>query len=134
MPYLLDTSVCIGYLRGRNALLRQRVHARPIADIRLCSVVKAELIGGTLRSRRPSADRAKVDAFVPQYLSVPFDDAAAEVFARIRFHLATLGMPIGPYDMQIAAIALANGLTVVTHNVAEFSRVPGLTVEDWEIP
>ena len=134
MPYLLDTNVCIGCLRGRNVLLRQRVLARPIADIRLCSVVKAELIGGTLRSRRPSADRAKVDAFVKPYVSLPFDDAEADEFARLRFHLESLGTPIGPYDLQIASIALVHKLTVVTHNLAEFNRVPGLTVEDWEVP
>jgi tRNA(fMet)-specific endonuclease VapC len=134
MPYLLDTNVWIVFLRGRNALLRQRVLAHPIGHLRLCSVVKAELIGGTLRSRRPAAERAKVDAFVQPYVSLPFDDVAAEVFARIRFHLESLGAPIGPYDLQIAAIALVHGLTLVTHNVAEFSRVPGLALEDWEIP
>ena len=54
--------------------------------------------------------------------------------ARIWAHLATLGTPIGPYDLQIASIALHHGLTLVTHNVAEFGRVPGLVVEDWEVP
>jgi tRNA(fMet)-specific endonuclease VapC len=134
MLYLLDTNVCVGLLRGRKALLIQRFHARPTADLLLCSVVKAELIDGTLRSRQPAVNRAKVDAFVKPFASLPFDDNAAEVFARVRFHLESQGMPIGPYDLQIAAIGLVHRLTVVTHNVAEFSRVPGLTVEDWEIP
>jgi tRNA(fMet)-specific endonuclease VapC len=110
------------------------VNARPVADLSLCSVVKAELIRGVLRSSRPATERAKVDAFVKQFVSLPFGDDAAEVFARIRYHLESRGIVIGPYDMQIASIALANQLTVVTHNVAEFSRVPGLTVEDWEMP
>ncbi len=134
MPYLLDTNARVGYLRGRNVLLRQRVDARPATEILLCSVVKAELIRGALQSSRPAAERAKVDAFASPYMSLPFNDAAAETFARIRFHLGSLGMVIGPYDLQIAAIALAHNLTVVTHNVAEFSRVPGLTLEDWEVP
>ncbi|HVS36991.1 MAG TPA: hypothetical protein VMS17_15630 [Gemmataceae bacterium] len=69
-----------------------------------------------------------------RFVSVPFNDAAAEVHARIRVHLESLGTPIGPYDLQIASIALANQLTLVTHNVAEFSRVNGLTVQDWEVP
>lgn len=134
MPYLLDTNACVGHLRGRNALLTRRIQARPNNELRLCSVVIAELIRGTLRSRQPAANRAKMDAFVKQFVSLPFDDAAAEVHARIRVHLESLGMSIGPYDLQIAAIALVHQLIVVTHNVAEFSRVPGLTVEDWEIP
>jgi len=134
MQYLLDTNVCIEYLRRRNALLIRRIHARLTTDVCLCSVVKAELIGGALRSRRPTVDRAKLDAFVRPYLSLPFNDDAAEVFARIRFHLESLGMTIGPYDLEIASIALHHGLTLVTHNVAEFGRVPGLAVEDWEVP
>jgi tRNA(fMet)-specific endonuclease VapC len=134
MPYLLDTNVWATYLRGRNALLIRRFHAHAAADLCLCSVVKAELIRGTLRSGRPAANRARMDAFVGPFVSLPFNDAAAEVFARIRFHLESRGMTIGPYDLQIAAIALVHGLTVVTHNVAEFGRVPGLAVEDWEAP
>ena len=134
MLYLLDTNVCVVFIRGQNALLTQRVLARPWAEIHVCSVVKAELIYGTLRSARPAANRAKVDAFVKAFASLPFNDKEAEVQARLRFHLESLGMPIGPYDLEIASIALANQLTLVTHNVAEFSRVPGLTVEDWEVP
>jgi hypothetical protein len=59
-------------------------------------------------------------------------DAAAEEYGKARAHLAALGTPIGPNDLLIAAIALAHGLTVVTHNTAEFSRVRGLSIEDWE--
>lgn len=134
MQYLLDTNVCVAYLRRRNALLMRRFHARPASELRLCSVVKAELIRGTLRSRQPAVNRAIMEGFAKPYVSLSFDDDAAEVFARIRFHLESLGTPIGPYDLQIASIALVHRLTVVTHNVAEFSRVPGLTVEDWEVP
>ena len=64
--------------------------------------------------------------------SVPFDDAAAECCGEIRAALVRQGQPIGPYDLQIAAIALARGFTVVTNNTHEFIRVPGLTVEDWQ--
>jgi tRNA(fMet)-specific endonuclease VapC len=63
-----------------------------------------------------------------------FDDAAADVYAGIRHHLESQGTPIGPYDLQIAAIALADGCTLVTHNTTEFSRVPRLVLEDWEVP
>jgi tRNA(fMet)-specific endonuclease VapC len=62
------------------------------------------------------------------------DDRAAEQYGPIRADLASRGLLIGPNDLMIAAIALANGCTLVTHNTAEFSRVPGLTLEDWQIP
>jgi len=69
-----------------------------------------------------------------QHVSLPFDDAAAEEYDRIRAHLANLGTPIGPNDLIIAAIALANQIVLVTHNTFEFSRIQGLQLEDWQVP
>jgi tRNA(fMet)-specific endonuclease VapC len=132
--FLLDTNVCVQYLRGKNVLVRQRLAACPTHDVRLCSVVLAELYVGVLRSAQPAKNRAVVDQFAAPFVSLAFDDAAADVYARIRHHLESQGTPIGPYDLQIAAIALTNGCTLVTHNTIEFSRVPGLALEDWEIP
>jgi tRNA(fMet)-specific endonuclease VapC len=132
--FLLDTNVCIQYLRGKNVLVRQRLAACPAHEVRLCSVVLSELYLGVLRSAQPAKNRADVDQFKAPFASLPFDDAAADIHARIRHDLESRGTTIGPYDLQIAAIALANGCTLVTHNTAEFSRVPGLVLEDWEIP
>jgi tRNA(fMet)-specific endonuclease VapC len=132
--YVLDTNVCVQYLRGKNARVRQRLAACPTHDIHLCSVVLSELYLGILRSADPLKNRAEVDQFAAPFFSFPFDDAAADVCSRIRHHLESRGMPIGPYDMQIAATALATGCTLVSHNTNEFSRVPGLSLEDWEVP
>jgi tRNA(fMet)-specific endonuclease VapC len=66
-------------------------------------------------------------------VSLPFDGVVAETYGRIRVQLEALGTPIGPNDLQIAAIALANNLILVTHNTREFSRVSGLRYEDWEV-
>jgi tRNA(fMet)-specific endonuclease VapC len=76
----------------------------------------------------------QVRAFCGKYLSLPFDDAAAEEYGKVRSHLASLGTLIGPNDLMIAAIALVHGLTVVTDNTSEFQRVPGLNLENWRIP
>ena len=70
--------------------------------------------------------------FLNNFVSLPFDDAAATIFGEIRSSLAAKGTPIGPYDLQIAAIALANNLILVTHNTREFSRIADLKLEDWE--
>ena len=134
MIYLLDTNACVQFLRNRHALVVQRIQARPMAELRLCSIVVAELYYGVLRSADPTTNRAKVDAFVSTFISLPFDENAAKIQAQIRYDLEIAGTPIGPYDLQIAAIALAHGLTLVTHNTAEFNRVPGLSLEDWEQP
>src|SRR5262249_36038691 len=105
------------------------------ADLRLCSVVLAELHYGVFRS--PPAfqahNRNLLARLCGQFTSVPFNDLAAEQYGRIRAHLAAQGMPIGPNDLMIAAIALAHGFTVVTHNTAEFGRVTGLALEDWQV-
>lgn len=68
-----------------------------------------------------------------QFVSLPFDDLAATTFGVIRSQLETRGISIGAYDLQIAAIALTNNLTLVSHNTREFGRVDGLQVEDWEV-
>lgn len=70
--------------------------------------------------------------FLQPYRSLPFDDTAAEIVGLLRARLTTQGTPIGPYDIQLAAIALANNCTLVTHNVREFGRIPELQWEDWE--
>ena len=72
--------------------------------------------------------------FAQPYPCLPFDENAADCYAAIRHQLEQLGRMIGPYDLQIAAIAVSTGSILVTHNTAEFSRVSGLVVEDWEIP
>ena len=68
------------------------------------------------------------------YRSVPFDNTDAVEYARIRHALELVGLVIGPYDLQIAAICVRHGFTLVTSNVSEFSRVAGLTIEDWMAP
>ncbi|MBY0232901.1 MAG: type II toxin-antitoxin system VapC family toxin [Gemmataceae bacterium] len=134
MTYLLDANVWIALLRGKSPPAASRFRAVPSADLRVCSVVVAELRYGCARSAKPATNRAAVDALLAPYPSLPFDDAATDAFVSIRRHLESLGTPIGPYDLQIAAIALTAGCTLVTHNISEFTRVPALLVEDWEAP
>lgn len=132
MTWLLDTNVCIRYLNGRSAPVVERLQRTPVRDVAVCSVVKAELFAGAQRTRDPARTLARQLAFLTPYRSYPFDDGAAEVYGRIRAELTSTGRLIGPNDLFIAAIAITNGLVLVTHNVDEFSRVPGLQFEDWE--
>jgi tRNA(fMet)-specific endonuclease VapC len=118
--YLLDTNVCIRYLNGRSVAIRERLRTTRVADIAVCSVVKAE------------QSLARQQQFLNLFVSLPFDDAAALIYGHIRADLAVSGTPIGPNDLQIASIARANSLILVTHNTGEFSRVDGLQIEDWE--
>jgi tRNA(fMet)-specific endonuclease VapC len=132
MKFLLDTNTCIVYMKGKNLSLKRRLESTLIQDIFVCSVVKAELFYGAMKSINPQGNLAHQRSFLSQFQSLPFDDIATLIFATIRSQLEASGTPIGAYDLQIAAIALANDLTLVTHNVREFSRVADLKVEDWE--
>src|SRR5437870_5384187 len=109
MIYLLDSNVWIAFMRRPGSPVVARIQARLPADIRVCSVVVAELLYGCLRSAKPAANLAARQALLAPYASLPFDDAAAQEFATIRRHLESLGTPIGPYDLQVAAIALVHG-------------------------
>lgn len=131
--YLLDTNVCVEYLRNASGTVATRLISCVPDEIRLCSVVVAELVYGWRHSKAGPAQAAVLHRFLSEFESMPFDNAAAMIAGEIREQLASQGTPIGPYDLQIAAIAIANGLTLVTHNVKEFSRVAGLTVEDWQM-
>ncbi|MGI0494959.1 type II toxin-antitoxin system tRNA(fMet)-specific endonuclease VapC [Alkalinema pantanalense CENA528] len=133
MRYLLDTNVCVMYLNGRSPEVCNRLSVTPLSEIVVCSVVKAELFYGAMRSNNPTRTLARQQEFLANFVSLSFDDQAALICGRIRGQLANLGTPIGTCDLQIAAIALANDLTLVTHNTQEFSRVEGLQMEDWQI-
>ncbi|MBE9038910.1 type II toxin-antitoxin system tRNA(fMet)-specific endonuclease VapC [aff. Roholtiella sp. LEGE 12411] len=132
MRYLLDTNVCARYLNGRSVAIRERLRPTNVDDIAVCSVVKAELFYGAMRSNDPTRTLARQQKFLKLFVSLPFDDSTAFVYGRIRAELLAAGTPIGPNDFQIAAIALTHNLTLVTHNTREFGRVSGLMIEDWE--
>jgi tRNA(fMet)-specific endonuclease VapC len=132
MSYLLDTNACIELLRDPLSSVARRLETVPFSQVVLCSVVKAELHYGALRSTRPEHSIQILEAFSANFASLPFDDQAAEVYGQIRVHLVQRGALIGPNDLLIAAIALSRQATLVTHNTGEFGRVPGLEIEDWQ--
>jgi tRNA(fMet)-specific endonuclease VapC len=132
MTWLLDTNTCVDYLRRPDGRVGRRLTQAHLADIAVCAVVKAELYFGALNSGEPVWAWRQVHEFLGPLRSYPFDDRAAEAYARLRIELARKGTLIGPHDLLIASIALANGLVLVTHNVREYQRVAGLRLEDWQ--
>src|SRR5215831_20151469 len=132
MIYLLDTNTCIRYLNGRALGVRQKLQTLHPQDVAVCSIIKAELFYGAMKSANPTQTLAKQQLFLHPFVSLPFDDQSAEIYGRIRTQLSAQGALIGPNDLLIAAIAVAHDLTLVTHNIREFSRVEGLRIEDWE--
>jgi tRNA(fMet)-specific endonuclease VapC len=129
VAWLLDTNILIFAARDRPRAVRRRLEGLSPDDVLVSSVAIAELWYGAEKSDDPRRRREAWNRFLEPYSVLSFDRAAAEEHARLRFLLRHA--PIGERDLLVAAIASANKLGVVTHNVAEFRRVPGLEVEDW---
>lgn len=132
MKYLLDTNTCIRHLNRRSESIIRKLASLVPEDIAVCSVVKAELFYGARKSNQPERTLARQQLFLNRFTSLPFDDRATEIYGSVRVQLEARGTPISPNDLMIAAIAVANGLILVTNNVREFSRVEGLQLDDWE--
>lgn len=133
MIYLLDTNTCIRYLNVSNNNIVNRLNILSPDDVCICDIVKFELYYGAYKSKKQQQNLENLRVFFNDFVSLAFDGKAADICGLIRANLNKKGTPIGVYDVQIAAIALANDLILVTHNVAEFSRVEGLKYEDWEV-
>lgn len=132
--FMLDTNACIQIIRGRSAPLHSRLKSIAPDDLAICSIVWAELLmGAHLSPGGYERERSKIVPFL-DLAQLPFDQDAAEHYAEIRAHLQKSGQLTGERDLMIAAITRAHGLTLITHNRREFERIPGLAIEDWELP
>ena len=131
MTFLLDTSVCIPLINRTDPRLAERLLDEDPGSVILCSVVKAELYFGARNSMKVAENMERVERFCDAFDSLPFDDAAAKHYGGIRAQLKREGRPIGANDLLIASIALASDVKLVTRNVEEFQRVPGLHVTSW---
>lgn len=131
--YLLDTNICIYAINNRHPKLTSKLLTILPDNIAISSITVGELEYGAAKSRWGDRTRQTLYAFLSNYTVLPFDNADAICFGNLRAVLAFAGTPIGTYDVMIAAQGLTKGLTVVTHNTGEFSRVPNLKIEDWVI-
>jgi tRNA(fMet)-specific endonuclease VapC len=130
--YLLDTNVCIRFLNKRSQKITENLSSLSPDDIFICSVVRAELFYGAHKSNNPEKTLTIQNEFCNRFKSLYFDDEAASVYGEIRSELEKRGNVIGPNDLMIASIAIANNLTLVSHNSREFGRIKGLKFVDWE--
>ena len=130
MRYLLDTNTCISAMRGDPTVV-QRMLALSPGDCAISTIASYELYTGVEKCSNPAREGAKVAALLSTVQTLPFDAAAAKEAARIRALLESQGQPIGPYDVLLAGHAIAAGLVLVSANTTEFSRVVGLSLENW---
>lgn len=127
--FMLDTDTVSFALRGQGNVAARILDRRP-SEICISAITFAELQYGAAR-RRSRKLTELIHAFTANIAVLPFDEACAMQFGPLGNDLAERGLPIGEYDVLIAAHALALGLTLVTNNVRHFDRVSGLRVENW---
>jgi len=131
VSYLLDTNICIPFLNEKETALADRLRALSPDDVKLCGIVKAELLYGARCSKKVEANLANLDRFFEAFESLPFDDAAAAHYGSLRSQLRRNGTPVGANDMMIAAIAFSTDCTLVTRNSDELRQIAGLRVAIW---
>jgi tRNA(fMet)-specific endonuclease VapC len=131
VTYFLDTNMCIYYLKGLNPRVKEVLLGKIPDEVKIPSVVKAELLFGAHKSRDTKNNTERVMEFLFPFEIIPFDDKETYVYARIRADLERRGAPVGPNDLLIASIVLANDGVLVTNNESEFGRIPGLRLENW---
>ena len=129
--YLLDTNICAFLMRGRYPSLNRKILTIPPSELAISSVTLFELEYGAAKANWGGKRLEDMHLFLSAFQVIPFTEYDAVVTGRIRAALVKAGQPIGSYDIQIAGQGVARGITVVTHNTGEFSRVPGITLEDW---
>ncbi|MNP11255.1 tRNA(fMet)-specific endonuclease VapC [compost metagenome] len=130
LRYMLDTNICIFTIKNKPQFVRDAFN-RHHGQLAISTVTLMELIYGAEKSANPQRNLSVVEGFAARLEVLDYDDHAAEHSGQLRAELAKAGTPIGPYDQLIAGHARALGLILVTNNLGEFQRVPGLRVEDW---
>lgn len=131
MNYFLDTNICVYYLKGMYGSIAENLLRRHPEEIRIPSMVKAELLYGAYRSQRSSENIELLEEFLFPFRIVGFSDNECIEYARIRAELEAKGAIVGPNDLIIASTVVAHDGVLVTNNEKEFNRVRGLTVENW---
>ncbi len=133
LKYMLDTNIVIYTIKNRPEHIRMlfNLHSEQLC---ISTITLGELVFGAEHSQQVERNLADIEAMIARLEVLPFDNKAAYHFGQVRAELYRIGKPIGPYDMMIAGHVRRAGLILVTNNVKEFSRVPGLILENWVTP
>jgi tRNA(fMet)-specific endonuclease VapC len=131
MKLMLDTNVCIYLIKAHPPSVLERFASHAVGDIGISVITLAELEYGVSKSSRPARNREALDQFISPLEVASFDRRATAAYGNLRSTLEKKGQSIGSMDLLIAAHALSLDVRLITRNVREFGRVPGLSVEDW---
>ncbi len=130
LRYMLDTDICIYVIKRHPPKLRERFN-RFAEQLCISSISLAEMVYGAEKSAQREKNLQAIDNFCARLAVLAFTPTAAANFGQMRADVERLGQPVGSFDMLIGTHARAEGLIVVTNNVREFGRLPGIDVENW---
>ena len=133
MKYMLDTNICIYLIKQKPPQVLEHFQEHVFGDIGVSVITVAELQYGVKKSQQIKKNNEALEQFLLPLVISEFDYHAATQYANIRAELESKGMPIGALDTLIAAHALSLGVTLVTNNTKELSRVPGIVIANWTI-
>jgi len=128
--YMLDTNICIYVMKIYPPAVREKFNALAEA-LCISSITLGELHYGAEKSGRRAPNLTAIEQFVARLEVLPFGDRAAAHYGQVRAELERAGTPCGPHDMQIGGHARSEGLIIVTNNMREFARMPGVRAENW---
>ena len=131
MKYLLDTNICIYIIRRKPLQVLRRFETLKAGDVGISSITLAELSYGVAKSQHKKINQEALESFTLPLEIAPFDTGTAAAYGEMRARLELQGISIGPLDLLIAAHAARLGLTLITNDVQEFSRIEGLSIENW---
>lgn len=131
--YLLDTDICIYIINRNPRQVVEKIKKLDPHQMKLSAISLAELEYGASKSRNREKNRQALIHFASAFDILEFDDRDVEVYGLIRADLENKEQPIGPYDLQIAAQAIARDLILVTNNTKEFRRIQGMKLENWAV-
>lgn len=129
--YLIDTNICIYLMKRKYPALIEKVLSESKSSLAVSAVTVAELEYGSAKSLYPKQNRDALLEFLAPFEIIPFSETDCENFGFLRAYLTRKGTPIGSYDLQIAAQTISRDLCLVTNNIKEFKRLPGLRFENW---
>jgi len=131
MKYFLDTNMCVYILKGMYISVFEELISHHPSEIKIPSIVKAELYYGAEKSNKREETQQKINNFLLPFEIVPFGETASVIYGEVRAELEKGGTPIGPNDLIIASVVLAEQGILITNNVKEFTRIKQLRVENW---
>jgi tRNA(fMet)-specific endonuclease VapC len=131
MNYLLDTNICIYLIKRKPISVLAKFNEHEVGDIGISTISVAELSYGVQKSRLRDQNQQALLQFLAPLVIAEFDAEAALAYGQLRADLEAQGTPIGSLDTLIAGHAVSLGVTIVTNNEREFSRVPKLNIENW---